>query len=310
MLIEHRKVRAYRIIGLAMVSMLAISRTRPAFSQTEPAAASAAKFEVASIKTDHSGSGMRRLMMGPGRFTATNIPIRMVIKFAYNLQSNDQLTGEPDWVNSEKYDIEGKEFDTFVESMKGHPWEEAQEHIRAMVQPMLADRFNLKIHHATKELPVYALVIANHGPKLAETKLPPPPPMGEKPSAVIGDGTNASPKFRGIRLMGLGHLEGSAATTGFLAEVFTQQLGRLVVDDTGLKGRYDFTLKWTPDQEERTIFMRATGGNPGMGRPAPAEPSGPSIFTAVQEQLGLKLKAERKPVEVLVIDHIDRPSPN
>lgn len=110
--------------------------------------------------------------------------------------------------------------------------------------------------------------------------------------------------------MGLGHLEGSAATTGFLAEVFTQQLGRLVVDDTGLKGRYDFTLKWTPDQEERTIFMRATGGNPGMGRPVPAEPSGPSIFTAVQEQLGLKLKAERKPVEVLVIDHIDRPSPN
>jgi len=229
----------------------------------------------------------------------------MVIKFAYNLQSNDQLEGGPGWINSDKYDIEGKEFDSFAESMKGHPLGEAADHIRRMVRSMLAERFNLKAHQETKELPVYALVVANHGPKLTESKLPPPPPMGGNPAERRGPGGG-----EGFRMMGLGHLEGRAVTIRFLADVLTQQLGRLVVDDTGLKGQYAFTLDWTPDQEERAIFMEVGRGNPGMDRPSPVKTSGPSIFTAVQEQLGLKLKAERKPVEVLVIDHIDRPSPN
>jgi uncharacterized protein (TIGR03435 family) len=264
--------------------------------------ASNTRFEVASIKPDRSGTGMRRLMMMPGRFTATNIPVSMLIKFAYNLQSNDQLMGGPDWINSDKYDIEGKEFDSFVKSMKGYPWDEAGEQIRLIVQSMLADRFSLKVSRTTQELPVYALVVAKHGPKLTETKLPVPPPMGGKPAA--------NQKFQGIRFKGFGHLEGSATTTGFLAEVLTHQLGRLVVDDTGLKGRYDFALKWTPDQEERALFMKAAGGDPSMGKAPSAEASGPSIYTALQEQLGLKLKAEKTAVEVLVIDHIDRPSAN
>ncbi len=263
------------------------------------------KFEVASIKQDKSDARGVQFMLRPGRFTATNIPIRMVIKFAYNLQSNDQLTGEPAWVNTEKYDIEGKEFDSFAESMKGRPLGEAAENIRKMVQSMLADRFNLKISRTKKELPMYALVVANHGPKLTESKLPPPSPMGGSPAARRGPGGG-----EGFRMMGLGHLEGRAVTIRFLADVLTQQLGQLVVDDTGLKGQYAFTLNWTPDQEERAIFMEVGRGNPGMDRPGPVKPSGPSIFTAVQEQLGLKLKAEKKPVEVLVIDHIDRPSPN
>ena len=293
-------------IGLARGKMVQAQGSR----SEEPSPAGSqqvfdTKFEVASIKQDKSGARGVQFMLRPGRFTATNIPIRMVIKFAYHLQSNNQLTGGPGWINSDKYDIEGKEFDSFAESMKGHPLEKTAEHIRRMVQSMLADRFNLKVHRETKELPVYALVVANHGPKLTEMKLPPPAHMEGKPAAGRGPGGG-----EGFRLMGLGHLEGRAVTTRFLADVLTQQLGRLVVDDTGLKGQYAFTLKWTPDQEERAIFMAAGGGNPGMGRPAPAEPSGPSIFTAVQEQLGLKLKAEKAPVEVLVIDHIDRPSAN
>lgn len=293
-------------IGLAHGKMAQENGSRSeALSQTEHADASTTKFEVASIKQDKSGARGVQFMLRPGRFTATNIPIRMVIKFAYSLQSNDQLTGGPGWINSDKYDIEGKEFDSFAESMKGRPLEEVAEHIRRMVQSMLADRFNLKVHQETKELPVYALVVANHGPKLTESKLPPPSPMGGSPAARRGPGGG-----EGFRMMGLGHLEGRAVTIHFLADVLTQQLGRLVVDDTGLKGQYAFTLNWTPDQEERAIFMQAGGGNPGMDRPGPVKPSGPSIFTAVQEQLGLKLKAERKPVEVLVIDHIDRPSPN
>lgn len=99
-------------------------------------------------------------------------------------------------------------------------------------------------------------------------------------------------------------------TTSFLADVLTQQLGRPVVDDTGLKGRYDLTLRWTPAENQKLLLMRATGGNPGIGKVATVEPSGPSIYTAVREQLGLKLKAEKAPVDVLVIERINRPSAN
>lgn len=260
------------------------------------------RFEVASIKPNKSGSGGMALMMEPGRFTATNIPIRLIIKFAYNLQSDAQLTGGPGWINSEKYDIEGKESDSFVESMKGHSFEEAAQHTRLMVQSMLVDRFNLKLKREMKKLPVYALIVASHGPKLAETRRTPLPRVGGK--------FTASHEFRGIQFVGLGHIKGSAATTGLLADELTKQLGRLVVDDTGLKGHYDFVLKWTPEENQKLLLMRATGGNPTIDKIAPAEPSSPSIFTAVQEQLGLKLKAERAPVDVLVIEHIDRPSAN
>lgn len=186
--------------------------------------------------------------------------------------------------------------------MKGHPREEAQEHIRMIVQSMLADRFNLKVSRTTKEVPAYALVVAKLGPKLTETKHPPPPRMGEK--------LPANHAFRGLRFMGWGGLSGEAAPTSLLVNGLTQQLGRLVVDETGLKSRYDFTLKWTPDQEQRAVFIQATGGHPGMGKAPAAERSGPSIYTALQEQLGLKLKAGKAPVEALVIEYIDRPPAN
>lgn len=289
------------VLCIVLGALLTVSNALSALSQAGPPARTTVKFEVVSTKPDRTGTGMRRLGMIPCRFTATNIPVTMLIKFAYNLHLNGQLTGGPEWIHSDLYDVEGKEFDSFVKSMKGHPWEETQEHVRMMVQSILADRFNLKVNTTTKELPAYALIVSKHGPKLTETKLPPLPPIGGK--------VPANHAFRGWRL-GWGNGSAEAAPMSLIASTLASQLGKLVVDKTGLKGQYDFALKWSPDQEQRALFMKAAGGDPGIGKAPSAEASGPAIYTALQEQLGLKLKAEKTTVEVLVIARIDRPSAN
>jgi uncharacterized protein (TIGR03435 family) len=170
-----------------------------------------------------------------------------------------------------------------------------------MVQALLADRFKLKVSHQTKELPVYALVVAKGGPKLTETQVPPPTP----------DGTAAPNRgFRGIRMGGPGQLTGTNIDMGLLADLLSGQreLGRLVIDQTGLKGNYDWTLKWTPDRSD-PMFKAPDGGQPS-GDALPADSSGPSLFTALEEQLGLKLEARKGPVETLVIDSIEKSSEN
>jgi uncharacterized protein (TIGR03435 family) len=167
-----------------------------------------------------------------------------------------QIIGGPAWVNSEGFDIEAK---------GDHSASDAQ--LGQMVQSLLADRFKLALHRETRQLPVYALVVAKNGPKIRES-------------------TAARPGMAG----GPGQLDAQKISL----QVFTQTLGRQldhpVLDQTGLTGRYDFKLNWSPDESD------ATGG--------------PSIFTAVQEQLGLKLETQTGPVEVLVIDHAEKPSDN
>ena len=103
------------------------------------------------------------------------------------------------------------------------------------------------------------------------------------------------------------------APISFLTMTLSNQLGRTVVDETGLRGKYDFTLKWTPDQSERNLFGGGPGPGPGPGgkdMPPPPDPDGPSLFTALQEQLGLKLESKKGPVEILVIDRVEKPSEN
>lgn len=147
---------------------------------------------------------------------------------------------------------------------------------------MLADRFNLKVRHETKELPVYALVVANRGPKLASTKLPPLPPVGEKPS----EGTKAGPKFRGIRLMGLGHLEGSAATTGLLTDVLTHKLERLVVDDTGLKGNMISPSSGPRTGRRKPVLWRPQEAIPAWAGPVLLNPPDGQFLRPSRNSLG------------------------
>jgi uncharacterized protein (TIGR03435 family) len=258
-------------------------------------------FEVATIKPSRSDDNMTPLFMTPGKFTTEAETIKEVIRFAYDIKSDNQLSGGPSWINSEKFDIEAKEEDSVAENLKKLSFEEQAKQIRLMVQALLADRFKLKVSHQTKELPVYALVVAKGGPKLTEIQVAPPSP----------DAT-AAPKreFRGIRMMGPGQLTGTNINIGLLANILSRQreLGRLVIDQTGLKGNYDWTLKWTPDQGV-PMFKGPDGGEPSADA-RPPDSSGPSIFTALEEQLGLKLESRKGPIETLVIDSIERPSEN
>ena len=187
-----------------------------------------------------------------------------------------------------------------------------------MVQSMLADRFNLKVHHETKELSVYALVIAKNGPKLTSTKLPPLPPgvpsqseLPPPPTPSRGVAPLTAPSGLPSMLVGRGRITATAVPMSQLTEALARNselANRPIVNQTGLTGSYDFTLLWTP-QGTAPAF-----GGPGDGNQNPAnavpDSSAPSLFTALEEQLGLKLESTKAPADVVVIDHIEEPSPN
>ena len=258
-------------------------------------------FEVASIKPNRSGQMNISIMFQPGRFTASGIPIKQLITLAYDVK-DFQVSGGPSWISSEKYDIEAKEPDSVVQELEKLPPDQRSKLLRSMLQSLLADRFKLKLNHETRELPAYALVVAKNGPKIHEAK-----PGDTYPNGIKGpDGQGHAQMMR----MGPGQLTGQGLPMLGLVHLLSQQLGRDVLDQTGLKGNYDFTLTWTPEQGEMMMPRGPEGGNPGAeSAPAP-DSSGPSIFTAIQEQLGLKLESTKGPVEVLVVDHVERPSEN
>ncbi len=290
-----------------------------AIAQTE--GTSRPSFEVASIKPAKSGTHGSSLQTPPGRFVATNLTAKMLIAFAYNYKGpgialeENRILGGPGWINTERFDVEAKVKDSLVnEEEKKRPFNVWIDQIRLMVQTMLAERFKLKVSFETKELPIYALVVAKHGPKLTESKILPLGPLGAKrPESGHAPALN-------IRFSrGAAQLSGKGVSISFLAKALSGRSdvdGRDIVDQTGLKGRYDFSLSWTPEEMGRPMF-----GGPGSGGasgPMPGQPvapassnsSGPSIFMAVQQQLGLKLKPEKGPVEVLGINHIEPPTPN
>jgi bla regulator protein blaR1 len=169
-----------------------------------------------------------------------------------------------------------------------------------MLQPLLEDRFNLKFHHETREMPVYMLVVAKGGSKLKEAS----------PEGAVPDG---GPPRRGM-MMSPGSLEANGAQIDMLAHALSGQVGRTVIDKTGLTGKYDFDLHFTPQNMPPGMGPGPgpgpTGGSPGADAPPPPDTSGPDLLTALQEQLGLKLESEKGPVDVIVIDHIDKPSEN
>jgi bla regulator protein blaR1 len=243
-----------------------------------------ASFEVVSIKPSNPDTTHTFLNMSPGKFSAMNTPVKSIIEFAYNLKSDDQLAGFPSWVSTTKFDIEAKEESVLSESMQKLPPEERVDRIRAMVRSLLADRYSLKVSHQTKELPVYALVIAKGGSKLTETSIPEP---------NQNRGVRGSP----------GRLTGMRANMNVLTTVLSHQPetgGRTIIDKTGLTGTYDWDLKWMPETNASLAPSDA---------PAP-DPSSPSFFTAIQEQLGLKLEPQKAPVDILVVDRVEQPSAN
>lgn len=241
-------------------------------------------FEVASIKPSKSGgSGINSSFYG-GRFMATNTDLKTLMQYdAFGIPA-PQIMGGPAWLSTDRFDIDAKVEDAVAEQMKKLSREERSLWRRQMLQRLLADRFKLTFHWETREFPVYALVTAKNGPKIERAK-----------------NAEASPSVSRSN----GNLTAKSVTMEKLVQTLTtalaRQLGRVVVDKTGLEGKYDLTLAWSQDERsaEMTDLPDEDAASPG-----------PSIFTAVQEQLGLKLESTKAPVETLVIDHIEQPSEN
>lgn len=260
-------------------------------------------FEVASIRPNHSASSSSRTgAAGMGapmdRFIVTNTTIKMLICWAFSNSipiPNDQVSGGSGWINSDRYDIDAKLEDSQVAALAKLSNHDRLQQIRLMVQSLLADRFKLVVKDTTVTRPVYALVVVKGGPKLQET-------VPGSPSPIKSEGHPMQASFFS------GDIRGHGIPVSMLARSLSQigGLGRPVVDETGLKGNYDLELKWNPD-------FNSPGMTPGpspRAETAPPDTSGPSIFTAVQEQLGLKLESARRSVEGLEIVHIEKPSGN
>ena len=256
-----------------------------------------AEFEVVSIKQNKNASGMVRMGLWGERFLATGMTLRGLIQESFEIEG-DQLEGEPHWVKSETYDVEAKMDHSVAEHLHQLSLDQRLVQYHRMLRTVFADRFKLTFHWETKELPVYALIVVKKkGSQISEAKPGDNYPNGMKDLDGKGHGD--------FMRLGRGFLQGQGVSIGnghspeyhfaSLVRMLTQQqLGRLVIDKTGLTAKYDFTLQWTPDTNQG----------------APTENSAPSLFTAIQEQLGLKLQPERDSVPLLVIDHVERPSAN
>jgi uncharacterized protein (TIGR03435 family) len=282
-----------------------------------PSAASpTAKFDVASVKPVRGGSNrppdsieLNLLMALPhasrnGRLSMRSVPLTLLIQFAYNVK-DFQILGGPSWANSDRYEVDAK--------AEGNA---TFEQMRPMLQSLLADRFKLTLRHETGELPIDELVVAKGGLKIVAAKegscVPFDPdalrprldPRHPRPLNVCGGVTRsvlgAAPERRE-------RIEAIGISMSKLIELISGDVGRTVVDKTGFAGTFNFQLEFSP--ENASGFGVAPPGDPGSPAPS-ANLSGPSIFTALQEQLGLQLRPAKGPVEVLVIDHVERPSEN
>jgi uncharacterized protein (TIGR03435 family) len=268
--------------------------------QDHNSAATSPVYEVASIKPDKSGTNMVRMMYTPDGLSATNASVQMLISTAYGVENN-QISGAPGWLNSDKYDIEAKMDSATVEELRKLNEDDRRAVRQHMLQALLADRFKMTVHRETKDLPIYVLIVAKDGPKFKQAT-----PGDTYPNGIKGpDGHSGA----GMMMMGREGLTAQGVELTNLVRHLTRVLGRTVVDKTGLTGRYDFTLKWTPDESLGGAPRGPQSGQAGVGDTAPAD-SSPSLFTVLQEQLGLKLESQKGPVEILVIDHVEKPSEN
>ncbi len=288
---------AFVAVAVPIVFGLLNATPSRAQSQDQNTSAIPPAYENISIKSspinpDNSVRPMVSILSGPDGFKTTNFTLHALTGRAYGLE-DDQISGGPSWVNSERYDIEAKIDKSVADDLQKSPDQSFLERKR-MLQALLTDRFKLTIHRETKELPVYELIIVNSGSKLQEAK-----PGETYPNGIKDPRGRAT---AGLIKMGSGEITGQGVPITSLVRQLTLPLGRIVVDRTGLTGTYDFTIKWLPVESQA-----ATGGQ--QGTPSPEGSESP-IFTAIQDQLGLKLESQTAPVEVLVIDHAEQPTQN
>jgi uncharacterized protein (TIGR03435 family) len=256
-------------------------------------------YEVVSIKpaapdSDPDSGGTEELVDG---YKATNVTLLTLIRRAFAIDLINQVSGGPTWLRSTAFDIQAKLDGSAADRLKKLKPSERKLERQQMLQALLSDRFKLIVHRESRELPVYMLVVAKNGPKLRESRLGETLPTETYDSSLqLGrDG---------------GKLIGPRLTTRQLASMLTSAVGRTVLDKTGLEGAFNVTLQWTADQFEIPVFKAPDNGQRGNENISATNGSWPSIFAAIQEQLGLKLEAGKGPVEIIVIDHVEKPSGN
>lgn len=247
-------------------------------SQSAPAQASGLPaYDVVSIVPNKADSGSSGWNTQEASFIATNVNLKMLVGLAYNIRQ-DLISGLPGWASAVPYDVNAKIVDPDLAALK----KLTEKQRSAMLTQVLEDRFHLKVHTETKQLAVYNLVVTPHGPKF-------------KPSAIQDD--TKSGWFDNNNEF-TGNIMPMSGLTDFLAG----NLHRTIIDQTNLTARYDVHLKWA--SENQTGMAAADDGR------TPAADAGPSLFSALIDQLGLKLVPAKGPVTTLVVDHVDLPTPN
>lgn len=240
-------------------------------------------FDVASVKQNKSDSNNMSWGYTSDGISIMNLSLANVIASAYGIQPY-LISGGPSWINSTGFDLDAKVAAPDVETFK--KLSPAQH--RLMLQKLLADRFHLAVHNETKTLPVYDLVVASEGPKFKAAAPDPPPPADADPSDPS--------KQRAMLSFGSGMLKLQDMPFSSFVTQLSSAVNRTVIDKTSLTGKYDISLKWTPDNQPPSDKS--------------SDEQVPGLFTAVKEQLGLKLESAKGPVDTLVIDHVEMPTAN
>jgi uncharacterized protein (TIGR03435 family) len=246
-------------------------------SQTEDTTAPLPAYDVVSIKSNHSGSGSRGTSTNNDSYTATNISLKNLLEDAYGIKE-DLISGISGPIDSARFDIQAKVVDADPRAKKL-----TGKQRRAMLLPFLDERFHLKAHTETRTLPVYELIVLEDGPKFKQSA----------DDSKQNGGTSQNNT----------ELTAHGVSMASFASTLTNSVHRTVIDQTALAGLYDLALKWSPDDGSNQGASNRDGSTV-------LTDSGPSISTAVQEQLGLKLKPAKGPVETLVVDHVEMPSAN
>ena len=302
---------AAAFLAIAVPITFGVFHATPSRAQS-PAASAAAPatvFSSLSVKPSEAPiNGLHKLMFNvtDGSFVAEGATLQQLIQMAYHIQ-DAQISGPSDLLNKPRFDIEGKLDPSFVAAMRQQGSENKPLEGQAMLRSLLASQFKLAAHFETRNLPVYDLLVDENGTKLQ--------------------------KIDGVHIMHMerGQLTTSGTSMDLLAVQLSQRLGQTVIDKTGLKGSYAFDLHWTPDASEEQRLAESGEGNRSVttvratnpsqdqaaklqaeqaARTHQFDPNAPSLFVALQQQLGLKLEPQTEPVQVLVIDHVELPSAN
>ncbi|MGC1904659.1 MAG: TIGR03435 family protein [Candidatus Acidiferrum sp.] len=273
---------------------------KPSASQSQTTApATLPPYEAASIKLDQDGTDSlrtgtgiirQRMQLNPGEFHGTNNSLREMIRVAYGIKDY-QIFGAPDWLSTDLYDVDAKSKEAAINALKNLPEDKREAASRVMLQQLLAERFQLQSHFESKQLPAYSLVVLDPNKLHAASGSCDPPLAG--PQTFSTD----APPCGELTTLGPGRLAGTKAPIEHLVRYLSEITGRSVQNKTNLAARYDIDLTWEPPYRVDK-----------MPPPDHTEPANPSLLAAIQTQLGLKLQPETSAVNLLVIDHVERPS--